>query len=364
MAEMRKQRMLVMENGSVHYGYGFGSGKDCLCELVFNTAVVGYQELVTDPGCMGQGVVMTYPLIGNYGITAEDNESRMPALGALIVREYCDEPSNFRYVQTLAEFMEDNGVVGLEGVDTRTITQMIRDEGSQLGLICDVDTSVEDAMARIKAYEQPHDLISQVSCKKKWYARTPNPSYNVVAVDCGIKQNIVRLLNQCGCNVTVVPFDTPAETILSMKPDGVVISNGPGDPRDAKATIETIRQLRGKLPLFGISAGYQMICLAAGAKVSKMKAGHHGGNQPVREVKTGKVIITSQGHSYVVDEASLADTVLTVSYKNVLDGTVEGVEGDKIIGVQFHPEGAPGPQDSDYLFKQFIDMMKEASKNA
>ena len=360
MAEMRKQRMLVLENGSVFYGYGFGSAKDCLCELVFNTAVVGYQELVTDPGYMGQGVVMTYPLIGNYGITEEDNESRTPTLSALIVREYCDEPSNFRYVQTLGEFMEDNGIVGLEGVDTRGVTRMLRDEGSQMGIICDADVAVEDALKRIKDYEQPHDFISRVSCKKKWYARTPNPRYNVVAIDCGIKQSIVQNLNKCGCNVTVVPYDTTAETILSFKPDGVVISNGPGDPRDAKETIDTLRQLRGKVPMLGIDAGYQMICLAAGAKVSRMRAGHHGGNHPVRELKTGKVIITAQGHGYAVEEASLADTGLAVTYKNVLDGSVEGVEGKKTIGVQFHPEGGPGPEDSSYLFNQLIDMMKEA----
>lgn len=361
MATLTKERMLVMENGSAHRGTGFGAMNDAVCELVFNTSMVGYQEIVTDPSYTAQTVVMTYPLIGNYGITDEDNETRVPTMGGLVVREYCDIPSNFRYTKTLSEILEENGIPGLQGVDTRMIGRMIRGEGSQRALICDADTPLEEAMERIRAYELPTDCVSRVSCKKKWYARTPNPRYSVVAVDCGIKLNIIRKLNLCGCNVTVVPYDTPAETIMSFKPDGVFLSNGPGDPENVAPVINTVRALRGRLPIFGICLGHQMISLACGAKTFKMKFGHRGGNHPVRKIDTGKIEITSQNHSFAVDEKSLEGTGLRMTHQNLLDGTPEGVESvkDKLFSVQYHPESAPGPQDSAYLFTRFINMMEE-----
>ena len=361
MATLTKERMLVMENGSAHRGTGFGAMNDAVCELVFNTSMVGYQEIVTDPSYTAQTVVMTYPLIGNYGITDEDNETRVPTMGGLVVREYCDIPSNFRYTKTLSEILEENGIPGLQGVDTRMIGRMIRGEGSQRALICDADTPLEEAMERIRAYELPTDCVSRVSCKKKWYARTPNPRYSVVAVDCGIKLNIIRKLNLCGCNVTVVPYDTPAETIMSFKPDGVFLSNGPGDPENVAPVINAVRALRGRLPNFGICLGHQMISLACGAKTFKMKFGHRGGNHPVREIDTGKIEITSQNHSFAVDEKSLEGTGLRMTHQNLLDGTPEGVESvkDKLFSVQYHPESAPGPQDSAYLFTRFINMMEE-----
>lgn len=361
MATLTKERMLVMENGSAHRGTGFGAMNDAVCELVFNTSMVGYQEIVTDPSYTAQTVVMTYPLIGNYGITDEDNETRVPTMGGLVVREYCDIPSNFRYTKTLSEILEENGIPGLQGVDTRMIGRMIRGEGSQRALICDADTPLEEAMERIRAYELPTDCVSRVSCKKKWNARTPNPRYSVVAVDCGIKLNIIRKLNLCGCNVTVVPYDTPAETIMSFKPDGVFLSNGPGDPENVAPVINTVRALRGRLPIFGICLGHQMISLACGAKTFKMKFGHRGGNHPVREIDTGKIEITSQNHSFAVDEKSLEGTGLRMTHQNLLDGTPEGVESvkDKLFSVQYHPESAPGPQDSAYLFTRFINMMEE-----
>ena len=361
MATLTKERMLVMENGSAHRGTGFGAMNDAVCELVFNTSMVGYQEIVTDPSYTAQTVVMTYPLIGNYGITDEDNEARVPTMGGLVVREYCDIPSNFRYTKTLSEILEENGIPGLQGVDTRMIGRMIRGEGSQRALICDADTPLEEAMERIRAYELPTDCVSRVSCKKKWYARTPNPRYSVVAVDCGIKLNIIRKLNLCGCNVTVVPYDTPAETIMSFKPDGVFLSNGPGDPENVAPVINAVRALRGRLPIFGICLGHQMISLACGAKTFKMKFGHRGGNHPVREIDTGKIEITSQNHSFAVDEKSLEGTGLRMTHQNLLDGTPEGVESvkDKLFSVQYHPESAPGPQDSAYLFTRFINMMEE-----
>ncbi len=366
MAEMRKERMLVMENGSVHKGYGFGATCDAVCELVFNTAMVGYQEVVTDPSYNAQTVVMTYPLIGNYGITDDDNETKVPTMGGLVVREYCDRPSNFRYTKTLAEILEENNIPGIEGVDTRMIGRMIRNEGAQKSLICDADTPIKEAMARINAYELPTDCVSRVSCKKKWYARTPNPLYSVVAVDCGIKHNIIRKFNEFGCNVTVVPFDTPAETIMGFKPDGLFISNGPGNPENVQPVIDTIRALRGKLPMFGICLGYQLITLACGGKTFKMKFGHRGGNHPVRDLATGKVEITSQNHSYAVDGDSFEGTGLVLTHQNLLDGTAEGIAcpEDRLFAVQYHPESAPGPQDSVHLFKRFIDMLEEGKQNA
>lgn len=366
MAAAVKRRMLVMENGSVHEGTGFGSMNDAVCELVFNTSMVGYQEIVTDPSYTAQTVVMTYPLIGNYGITDEDNETRVPTMGGLVVREYCDMPSNFRYTKTLGEILEENGIPGLQGVDTRRIGRMIRNEGSQRALICDADTPIEEALERVRAYRLPTDCVSRVSCKKKWYARTPNPRYSVVAVDCGIKLNIVRKLNQFGCNVTVVPYDTPADTILSFKPDGLFLSNGPGDPEDVRPVIDLVRALRGRLPIFGICLGHQMISLACGARTFKMKFGHRGGNHPVRELATGKIEITSQNHSFAVDEKSLQGTGLTLTHQNLLDGTAEGVAclPDKLFSVQYHPESAPGPQDSAYLFGRFIDLMEGERKHA
>ena len=350
MAEVKK-RMLVLENGSVHEGTGFGSMNDAVCELVFNTSMVGYQEIVTDPGYTAQMVAMTYPLIGNYGITDEDNEARLPAIGGLVVREYCDMPSNFRYTKTLGEILEENGIPGLEGVDTRRISRMLRSEGVMRALICDADTPIDEAMARIRAYRLPTDCVSRVSCKKKWYARTPNPRYNVVAIDCGIRLSLIRGLNACGCNVTVAPFDTPAETILSFKPDGVFVAGGPGDPHDALPVAQTLRALRGRLPVLGVGLGHLLMAMACGAQVSKMKFGHHGSNQPVRELATGKVDITAQNHGFVAEEAGLEGTGLAVTHKNLLDGTVEGLacEADRFFGAQF---------ESDALFARFMQLME------
>ena len=353
-------RKLVMENGSEFLGAGFGSPNDALCEMVFNTSMVGYQEIVSDPSYTAQMVVMTYPLIGNYGVTNEDYETRTPTMGALVVREYNDLPSNFRYTKTLSELLEENGIPGIQGVDTRCINRMIRNEGSQRALLCDPSVPREEALARIRAYQYPRDVVARVSSKKKWYARTPNARFNVVCVDCGVKLNIIRKLRSFGCNVLVVPYDTPAETILSVKPDGLFLSNGPGDPEDVTPVIDMVRALRGKLPIFGICLGHQMIALACGAKTYKMKFGHRGGNHPVMNLETGKIEITSQNHSFAVDAESLSGTGLTLTHVNLLDNTAEGMacEADRLFSVQYHPESAPGPQDSVYLFNRFIDLMQ------
>lgn len=359
-------KKLVLEDGSEYYGYGFGADCDRVCEIVFNTSLVGYQEIVSDPSYTGQTVVMTYPLIGNYGICDDDFECKMPTIGGLVVYDYNDRPSNFRYTKTLSELLEENGIPAISGVDTRKLTRSIRDLGSRRVLMTGADTPKEKALEIIENMPVPHDSVQRVSCKKRWYSRTANPKFNVVAVDCGIKLNIVRSLNRLGCNVTVVPFDTPAEKIEFMKPDGIFLSNGPGDPQDATAVIETVKKLRGKHPIFGICLGHQIIALAAGAKTYKLKFGHRGGNHPVLNKKNGKIEITSQNHSYAVDEGSLEGTELTVTHINLLDKTVEGLENraQRIFSVQYHPESAPGPQDSGYLFGEFIKYMQEAKDDA
>ena len=358
MKEFNKK--IVLEDGEEYLGYGFGANVESICEIVFNTSMVGYQEIVSDPSYTYQMVVMTYPLIGNYGITDDDYETGKPSIGGLVVREYNDHPSNFRYTKTLSEYLEENNIPGIYGVDTRKITRSIRDKGSRKVIITDISTTKEEAMEKMKSYQIPKDAVSKVSCKKKWYARTANAKYNVVAVDCGIKLNIVRSLNKRKCNVTVVPYNTTAEEVISLKPDGVFLSNGPGDPEDVKEVIKLVKELKGKYPIFGICLGHQMISLAYGAKTYKLKFGHRGGNHPVLNLKTDKIEITSQNHSYAVDEESLKSTKLEPTHKNILDNTIEGVEckKDRIFSVQYHPESAPGPQDSGYLFDKFINIMK------
>ena len=358
-------RKIICEDGKEFYGHGFGDLEaSVVCELVFNTSVVGYQEIVSDPSYTNQAVVMTYPLIGNYGIADEDFETRTPTIGGLIVREYNDQPSNFRYTKTLSEILEENHIPGIWGVDTRMITRSIRDNGSCRVLICPADTSKEQGLAIIDSTPIVCDSVARVSCKKRWYSRTSNHRYNVIAVDCGIKLSIIRELNARGCNVVVVPYNTPAEEIEKMKPDGILVSNGPGSPMDVGCTVDTVKSLRGKHPIFGIGLGHQIIALSYGASIEKHKFGHRGG-YPVRDITTGKIRMTSQNHSYTIDPASLADTVLTKTHENILDKSVEGTEvlADKVFSVQWHPESAPGPQDSTELFDKFIKMMEE-SRNA
>lgn len=359
-------KQLVLENGKQFFGYGFGADKSAINEIVFNTSMVGYQEIVSDPSYTDQMVVMTYPLIGNYGMTDEDYETKIPTMGGLIVREYNDQPSNFRYTKTLSEVLEEYGIPGISGIDTRMLTRIIRDEGSQKVGIFPADMPYDSALWQVKNYTIPTDMVSRVSCKKRWYSRTPNHKYDVVAIDCGIKLNIIRKLNEKGCNVTVVPYDTTAEEILRMHPDGLFLSNGPGNPEDVTPVIEVVRQLKGKLPIFGICLGHQMISLALGAKTFKMKFGHRGGNHPVKHLENGKIEITSQNHSYAVDVASLAGTELELTHMNLLDRTAEGVAcpENRLFSVQYHPESAPGPQDSAYLFDRFIDLMEEAQNHA
>lgn len=355
-------RKIILQDGTEFYGYGFGASGDCAAEIVFNTSMVGYQEILSDPSYTGQAIVMTYPLIGNYGMCDEDYESLRPTASAMIVREYNNEPSNFRAAMTLEEVMVKNGIIGIAGVDTRKLAKYIRDKGTCKVLITDASTSNLAAFAHLQSLSLPTDQVSRVSVKEPYFSPAEYKKYHVAAIDCGMKLNIVRRLNSWGCDVTVFPWNTTAEEIEAVSPDGVFLSNGPGNPEDVPCVIHMVRELRGKYPMFGICLGHQIIALAYGAKTYKLKFGHRGGNHPVKNLRTGKVEITSQNHSYAVDANSLGKTPLAVTHVNLLDNTVEGLEcqEDRVFSVQYHPESAPGPQDSDYLFGQFIKMMEEA----
>ena len=360
-------RKIILENGQEYYGYTFGATGQRVLEIVFNTSMAGYQEILSDPSYTDQAVVMTYPLIGNYGMAEDDYESCTPGMGALIVREYNDEPSNFRSAATLDSVMKKYDIAGIQGIDTRKLNRRIRDFGSCKALITSASTPLEEGLRIIRDYDIPTDAVSRVSCKNAWVSHAEKDQFHVAAIDCGMKLNIVRSLNRRGCKVTVVPWNTSAEEISAIHPDGIFISNGPGDPTDVPQTIKTIRTLIGSAPLFGICLGHQIISLACGAKTYKLKFGHRGGNHPVKNLLTGRIEITSQNHSYAVDRDSLAHTPLSITHVNLLDHTVEGVASkkDKVFSVQYHPESAPGPQDSVYLFDEFIRMMeKEGGRHA
>ncbi len=353
-------RKLIFEDGSEYYGTAFGASGDRVLEIVFNTSMAGYQEILSDPSYTDQAVVMTYPLIGNYGMAAEDYESLRPSIGALIVHEYNDLPSNFRSEESLGDAMVRFNIAGISGVDTRKLNRLIRDTGSQKVLITGADVPLEEGLRKLKETAIPHDAVSRVSTGKIFEVN-PSGRYHIVAIDCGMKRNIVRSLAARDCHVIVVPWNTSFESIMNLNPDGVFISNGPGDPEDVPATIDTVRHLIGKKPVFGICLGHQIISLAYGARTYKLKFGHRGGNHPVKNLETGKIEITSQNHSYAVDEESLRSTHLKVTHVNLLDNTVEGAESvpDRVFSVQYHPESAPGPEDSGYLFDKFLSILKE-----
>ena len=356
-------RKLVLENGTVIPGYSFGAVEERVLELVFNTSMAGYQEIISDPSYNGQAVVMTYPLIGNYGVSNEDYESVKPSTGALVVREYNDEPSSFRCDETLDTVMKRFGIAGICGVDTRRLTRIIRNYGSCKVLITSSDRDNKEALAYLKNTGLKRDAVSRVTTKEIYVSDIQDPKYHVVAIDCGMKLNIVRELNRHGCKVTVVPYDTPAFVIDKYDPDGIFVSNGPGDPTDVTPVINTVKELRGKYPIFGICLGHQIISLAYGATTYKLKFGHRGGNHPVMDIGTGKIEMTSQNHSYAVDADSVKRTELEITHINLLDDTVEGIrcEKDHVFSVQYHPESAPGPCDSEYLFDRFITLMKHCA---
>ena len=351
-----KQARLVLEDGSIYTGQSFGADGEIGGEVVFNTGMTGYQEILTDPSYSGQIVTMTYPLIGNYGINPFDFESGRPHARGFIVKEYCPEPSNWRAELTLDAFLKQYDIPGIAGLDTRALTKTLRSKGTMRGLITTAADSEAELLERVAAIPDlsGQDFIKGVTTDRVYSEGEGNQ--HVVLVDFGAKGNIVRRLVAHGCRVTVVPCDITSAEILGMKPDGIMLSNGPGDPKDVPYAVQTVRELQGRLPIFGICLGHQIIGLALGGDTYKLKFGHRGGNHPVKNLLTGKVTITSQNHGFAVRADSLDPAEAIVSHVNVNDGTVEGLRHRRlpIFSVQYHPEAAPGPTDSEYLFDEFV----------
>ncbi|MGI6746486.1 MAG: carbamoyl phosphate synthase small subunit [Acutalibacteraceae bacterium] len=361
-----KPRKLVLEDGCEYFGQAFGSLRTSVCEVVFNTSMVGYQEVISDLAYADRMVVMTYPLIGNCGIIDEDLESKTLSIGGLIVRDYNDFPSNFRTTKTLAEIMEDDCVPGITGVDTRKLVKHICDNGYIRGIITDSSMPVNEAVSEIKNTPVPHDSVYKVSCKKKWYSRTSNHRLNIVVVDCGVRLGIIKNLNQRGCNVTVVPFDTPADVLGEFSADGILISNGPGDIRDIPEVTSLVAALRGKYPIFGIGLGCLAIAKAGGARIIKLASGHNGGNHPVQNLLTGKLETATQCHDSTIDEKSLKGTGLKAAYKNIIDKSLEGIisEEEKLYGMMYYYDISTTPKSTTYMLDRFLDKAKETNKNA
>jgi len=364
----KEKARLVLEDGRVFNGYSFGASGERFGEVVFNTSMAGYQEIITDPSYKGQMVCMTYPLIGNYGTNDEDVESRKPFLETFIIKELSRISSNYRSTKDLGTYLKENDVMGICGIDTRALTRHIRTQGVMKAVLSTIDTDENDLLAKVKASQglEGVDLVKEVTYDKS-FEWNDSGKYKVIVLDCGVKFNILRLLEKYDCQVTVVPADTDANGILDMKPDGVMLSNGPGDPAAVPYVVETVKNIIGKVPIFGICLGHQMIGQALGGKTYKLKFGHHGGNQPVKDIKSGKVFITVQNHSFCVDDKSINSDEIEVTHVNLNDNTLEGIRHTKLplFSVQFHPEYAPGPRDSEYLFEEFINMMEEniAKKN-
>lgn len=373
---------LILEDGTVFEGTSIGSAREVISEIVFNTSMTGYLEVLTDPSYAGQAVVMTYPLIGNYGICREDMESGRPWPDGYIVRELSRVPSNFRSGDTIQHFLEEYDIPGICGIDTRALTKILREKGTMNGMITThVYEDYTEPIARMCAY-QVQGVVRATSCREKQVLPPAEPGAEPVSVrtaerpaalreqagrgkrvallDLGAKRNIARALCERGCEVTVYPCDTPAEMILADRPDGIMLSNGPGDPKENVAIIREIRKLyESDVPIFAICLGHQLMALATGADTYKLKYGHRGGNHPVKDLETGRVYISSQNHGYAVDPESLDPAVAEPAFVNVNDGTNEGLRyiGKNIFTVQYHPEACPGPQDSSYLFDRFIKMM-------
>lgn len=348
---MDMKGQLILENGSRFCGTLFGDVKDTAGEVVFTTGMTGYQETLTDPSFAGQIVTMTFPLIGNYGVNLEDMEAKHTNLKAFIVREKCNHPSNFRNEMNLDNFLKEQGVVGLEGIDTRALTRIIRDSGVMKGAIMKGEPTDDEVAALMKTIDNSHVIMDTTT--EHIYTLNGNGKKHIAFIDMGAKDGILRDLSKRGCKITVFPANIPAELIEDEKPDMVFISNGPGDPLDAPGTVDTIKKLIGKFPVCGICMGHQIIGLALGCKTKKLKFGHHGGNHPVKDLSDGKVYITSQNHNYIVSDFP-EDTEET--FVNVNDGTCEGIRHKTlpIQSVQFHPEAAPGPLDTGWLFDRFL----------
>ncbi|MFQ5829608.1 MAG: glutamine-hydrolyzing carbamoyl-phosphate synthase small subunit [Candidatus Methylomirabilia bacterium] len=370
---MRKATLLALADGRVFTGESLGAEGESHGEVVFNTSMTGYQEIMTDPSYKGQMVVMTYPLMGNYGVNDEDVESRRPWVEGFVVKEASSAPSSWRGKLTLDEYMRRHGIVGIQGIDTRALTRHIRDRGAQEGVISTRELVPERLVARARAAPGlvGRDLVREVTVDHPFEQRDglwdrqkgygpPLPSrFNVVAYDCGVKLNILRQLAQVGCRVTVIPASTPAAAVLELGPDGVILPNGPGDPEGLPYLIESASMLIGRVPILGICLGHQVLGLAVGGHTYKLKFGHHGANHPVQDLLTGKVEITAQNHGFAVDPESIRPFGMEATHVNLNDGTLEGMRHREwpVFSVQYHPEASPGPHDANYLFRRFVDLM-------
>ena len=358
-AGLQMKAFLILEDGTVFCGQSIGSTREVISEIVFNTSMTGYLEVLTDPSYAGQAVVMTYPLIGNYGICYEDMESEKPWPDGYIVRELSRIPSNFRSQGTIQEFLAKHDIPGIAGIDTRALTKILREKGTMNGMITTNENyNLDEVLPKLKAYTTGK-VVEKVTCKGKYVLEGDGPK--VALMDFGAKRNIARNLNKRGCQVTVYPALTSAEEILADHPDGIMLSNGPGDPKECTSIIKEIKKLYdSEVPIFAICLGHQLMALANGADTYKMKYGHRGGNHPVKDLKTGRVYISSQNHGYVVNTDTLDPSIAVPAFTNVNDGTNEGLAytGKNIFTVQFHPEACPGPQDSGYLFDRFMNMME------
>jgi len=362
-----KKAILVLADGSVYEGFSFGAETDTIGEAVFNTSMAGYQEMLTDPSYSGQILIPTYPLIGNYGTNSQDIESRQIQVKGFVVREACELPSHYQSEQTIHEYLAAGGIPGLWGVDTRAITRRLRAAGVMMGMITITKTPAEalEAIKKTPDYGEI-DFVKGVTTPKtyKWQNGQGEMPYHVVALDCGLKYNILRLLASHGCRATVVPCTTSAEDILALQPDGILLSPGPGDPARLDYIVANVKKLAGKKPIMGICLGNQLIARAFGGRCFKLKFGHRGGNHPVRELATGNVHITAQNHGYAVDADSIKGSGLEITHINLNDNTIEGLHHKElpIFAIQYHSEASPGPLDNVYLFKQFVAMIKESKK--
>lgn len=357
------EKMLLLEDGTFFKGTSFGSDRDAFGEVVFTTAMTGYQELLTDQSFLGQMVTMTYPMIGNYGINRDDCEAKKPLMHAFIIRDLCEEPSNFRSGMSLDTYLKKMDVPGLHGIDTRRLTRHIREKGAVKGCIISAKHSVEEGLEILAGFTPFRDHMKRASVKTAY--EVPGGGKRVVLMDFGMKQSILKELNRLGFHVNVLPCDATAEEVMEFGPDGVMLSNGPGDPMDALDVAKEVAKLLPQVPVFGICMGHQILSLACGARTRKMKFGHRGGNNPVRDLATGKIMITSQNHGYVVCEDSLAGTGLLPTHVCVNDGSLEGVRHEtyNAFSVQFHPESSPGPSDARGLFEQFRNAMEMKEEN-
>ena len=355
---MTKSAKLILENGTIFSGISFGAEGETIGEVCFNTGMTGYQEILTDPSYCGQLITMTYPHIGNYGVNEEDVESNKIHAAGFIVREENVVPSNFRSTQSLGEYLRAQKIVGIQKIDTRMLTRILRDEGAMSGIISTVDLDDDSLLQKVKTAPSMDglDLAKVVTCDKSY--KWSKGKHKIAAIDFGIKHNILRLLESHGCDLTVFPAIPSATEILNINPDGIFLSNGPGDPAAVTYGIKTVKELLGKKPLFGICLGHQILALALGAKTYKLKFGHQGCNHPVKNLKTGGVEITSQNHGFAVDADSLSEN-MEVTHLSLNDQTVEGLKCTNMpaFSVQYHPESSPGPHDSRYLFQKFINMM-------